>query len=192
MDEGGIGSPNRPATASLGTARRPEVNQLLWRHGGKLMSEDIQFFRANVGIVLTDGKGKVLAFERVDIPGAWQFPQGGLDQGEEPSEAAIRELREETGLSRERVRPLAEHPDWLTYELPPEARSEKTGRGQAQKWLLFQFDGDVSEIDLDASDEKEFADVRWTTFESLLPIVPDFRKPIYERVMAVFDPLTLS
>ena len=79
-----------------------------------------QTFRANVGVVVADHAGRVLALSRAGRPGAWQLPQGGLDMGEEPEAAAWRELEEETGLDAEQVELVAEHPRWLTYELPPE------------------------------------------------------------------------
>ena len=89
-----------------------------------------QFFRANVGIILYNPAGQVLAFERADRPGQWQLPQGGLGKNEEPLAAALRELEEETGLRPSQVELVGEHPRWLAYELPPEARRKKTGRGQ--------------------------------------------------------------
>src|SRR5438128_2486181 len=97
-----------------------------------------QMFRANVGIVLANERGEVLALERKKIPGAWQMPQGGIQDHEEPIQAAKRELQEETGISADQVEFVAECPDWLAYELPRDMWSTKTGRGQVQKWFLFK------------------------------------------------------
>jgi putative (di)nucleoside polyphosphate hydrolase len=96
-----------------------------------------QFFRANVGVAVLNDEGHLLAFERYDVPGAWQLPQGGLDEGEEPLEAARRELREETRLTWDQVELLGEHPRWLAYELGAEQRTRDTGRGQVQSGLSY-------------------------------------------------------
>jgi putative (di)nucleoside polyphosphate hydrolase len=87
-----------------------------------------QYFRANVGAVICAG-GRILALERSDIPDAWQMPQGGLKPSEEPPQAALREIEEETGLPPASLEPIGAFPQLLTYELPPKLRSKKTGRG---------------------------------------------------------------
>jgi len=129
-----------------------------------------QFFRANVGVMVARPDGCVLVLERVDKPGQWQLPQGGLDVGEEPREAALRELQEETGIAPVHVELLAEHPGWLAYELPPERRRQKTGRGQVQKWFLFRFLGADSDIDLEPppGDIEEVWEVRRPIYEALI------------------------
>ena len=144
-----------------------------------------QFFRANVGIVVSREDGHVLVFERRDKPGQWQLPQGGLDVGEEPLEAALRELQEETGIAPGRVELMAEHPDWLAYELPPDRRRPKTGRGQVQKWFLLRFLGTDSDIDLapDTGKRQEFSAFRWIALEDLVDSVWEVRRPIYAALV---------
>jgi putative (di)nucleoside polyphosphate hydrolase len=144
-----------------------------------------QFFRANVGVVVARSDGHVLVFERLDKPGQWQLPQGGLDVGEEPHEAALRELQEETGIATAHVELLAEHPEWLAYELPPERRRHKTGRGQVQKWFLFRFHGADSDIDLEPppGQRQEFRDFRWVRLDDLIEEVWEVRCPIYQALI---------
>src|SRR5688500_10616459 len=102
------------------------------------MKRPKEYFRAGAGAVVTDGAGRVLVFERRDVRGAWQFPQGGMKHDESPTETIFRELKEETGLTRSSVRLIARYPGLLTYELPPAARTPKTGRGQSQYWFFFR------------------------------------------------------
>ena len=136
-----------------------------------------QFFRASVGAVISNSKGQLLACERSDNRGAWQFPQGGLDHGEEPLEAVYREIEEETGIGPASLTLLGQHPQLLSYELPPQWRTPKVGRGQTQRWFLFRFEGDDQAITLPASGE--FSQWRWLTFQELMPLVADFRKELY-------------
>jgi 8-oxo-dGTP pyrophosphatase MutT (NUDIX family) len=97
------------------------------------MKEKDQYFRASAGIVLLNERGQVMAIERKKIPGAWQLPKGGIQTDEEPIDAAKRELSEETPFNASHVQQEGELPEWLAYELPKSARSEKTERGQVQK-----------------------------------------------------------
>jgi putative (di)nucleoside polyphosphate hydrolase len=139
-----------------------------------------EFFRAGVGIVVTDGAGRVLALERADQPGAWQFPQGGLEAGEEPKDAALRELREESGLSPGDVQLVDELDEWLVYELPPANRSSKTGRGQAQRWFRFAARADGGQLQTRPGTEARR--LRWMPFAELLDGVVEFRRQTYRRV----------
>ena len=144
-------------------------------------------FRGNVGAVIINDKGKVLSLERIDIRGAWQLPQGGLGEGEEAIEAAFREIQEETSIDKEKLKLLAEYPDWLAYELSKDQRTGKHGRGQVQKWFLFRFTGRDEDIDIKNVDEQEFCTWQWTTLEELTKLVPSFRKPIYEKLKNGFS-----
>src|ERR1043166_5390864 len=98
-----------------------------------------EYFRAGAGAVILNTHGLVLALERKKIPEAWQLPQGGLERGEDPLAAVLREIGEETGISREELALLGDEPALLAYELPLNMRSEKTGRGQANYWFCFRF-----------------------------------------------------
>ena len=144
-----------------------------------------QFFRANVGVAVARADGRVLALERVDQPGRWQMPQGGLDVREEPAAASLRELREETGLGSTLVELVAEYPDWLAYELPPARRREKAGRGQVQKWFLYRFLGSDDDIDLTPArgERQEFKDFRWVDLRELADEVWEVKRPIYRELV---------
>jgi putative (di)nucleoside polyphosphate hydrolase len=145
-----------------------------------------QVFRANVGIAVANDRGEVLALERSDRRGAWQLPQGGLDAGEEPFVAALRELGEETGLPADAVDHVATHPAWLTYELPPAAQ-RRGFRGQAQKWFLFRLRAGVT-VDLAQAKSREFSAFRWQRLEALAREVWEVRRPIYEELARYFAP----
>jgi putative (di)nucleoside polyphosphate hydrolase len=146
-----------------------------------------QFFRANVGVVVLDRDGRVLALQRAGQPGQWQLPQGGLEEGEDPRDAALRELCEETGLGVEDVELVAEHPRWLAYELPPEARSKKVGRGQAQKWFLFRLTREVA-IDLTLATDAEFDAHKWTSLRALADEMWVVKRDVYLQLIEEFSP----
>jgi putative (di)nucleoside polyphosphate hydrolase len=145
-----------------------------------------QTFRANVGIAVARADGWVLALERVDQPDRWQMPQGGLNVGEEPAEAALRELQEETGLRPEHVELVAEHPEWLAYELPPGRRRDERARGQVQKWFLYRFLGTDDDIDLEPPRGKrqEFKAFRWMELGELAESMWEVKRPIYRSLFA--------
>lgn len=143
-------------------------------------------FRAGVGAMVISGKGEVLAFERAGIPGAWQLPQGGLEAGEAPRECALRELEEETGLTREDVAPLGETAGWLAYELPREMRGRRHGRGQVQKWFLFRLTGPETAIDLNRQEPPEFRAWTWMDFDELIERTVEFRWPVYRALAEEF------
>ncbi len=136
-----------------------------------------QYYRAGSGAVIVNCKGHVLAFERTDITGAWQMPQGGLDEGEEPLGAVMREVSEETGIAGDDLELLDTYPEPLAYELPLQARTKRTGRGQVQYWFLFAYKGD--EQTLNVVPGGEFCAWKWVSFDQLVDQVVEFRRAIY-------------
>ena len=136
-------------------------------------------FRAGVVIVVRRSDGDVLAFERADVAGSWQLPQGGLDEGETPLEAAWRELEEETGLGAGEVRFVGEHPEWTVYELPPASR-RPARLGQVHRWFFFEV---IDDNVVPTPDGHEFVDWRWMSPADLLDTVVEFRRPSYRQVL---------
>ena len=149
------------------------------------MKRPPEYFRAGAGAVIINGQGKVLALERAGIEGAWQLPQGGLKKGEEPLDSVYRETAEETGIQKSDLEHLDSASEPLVYELPKEARSEKTGRGQVQYWFLFRFSGKESSIDLQKGGE--FRAWRWLPFAELIQSTVEFRRPVYRRLGETFE-----
>ncbi|MBI4705365.1 MAG: RNA pyrophosphohydrolase [Deltaproteobacteria bacterium] len=147
-----------------------------------------QSFRANVGVVVVDARGQVLALRRAGSADAWQMPQGGLKVGEEPREAAIRELGEETGLRPGDIEIVREHPQWLAYELPEAACSQKTGRGQVQKWFLCRLTDPDAGIALPGGKRAEFDAFRWMGLDELCEHTWEVRRPIYRELARFFAP----
>jgi putative (di)nucleoside polyphosphate hydrolase len=137
-------------------------------------------FRAGVVIVVRRDDGRVLAFERVDQPGQWQLPQGGLEPGESPDGAAWRELGEETGLGPADVELVGEHPDWVVYEWPPDVVAGGNRLGQVQRWFFFRLHDDSTEP---SPDGREFQAWRWAEPAWLIDQVVPFRRPAYETVL---------
>jgi putative (di)nucleoside polyphosphate hydrolase len=137
-------------------------------------------FRASVGAIILNEKDQVLGLERKDIPGAWQFPQGGLKQDEVPLEAVKREVLEETGIEANDLEFLSTVPRWLAYELPEEARTKKIGRGQVLRWFLFRFKGPDEAITL--GNQKEFRAWKWTSMDELASMVVSFKQLVYQEL----------
>jgi putative (di)nucleoside polyphosphate hydrolase len=146
-------------------------------------------FRSGVGMIILDEQGRALALERADRPKAWQLPQGGIEDDESPMEALWRELREETGLTQTHVSAFAEVPEWLGYELPPEARSAKTGRGQVHKWFILRALTAELPVNLPQDGDREFQSWRWVDLEKLAEQVVAFRQPVYRRLAQVVQAL---
>ena len=147
-------------------------------------------YRPCVGIMLVNTVGKVFAGKRIDqtVEG-WQMPQGGIDKGETPREAALRELMEETGTDKAEI--IAELPDWLTYDLPAHLVGiafHGKYRGQKQKWFLMRFAGTDGDIDLHAH-EPEFSDWKWFDLDELPNRIVPFKRPTYQAVIAGFRDL---
>ena len=137
-------------------------------------------FRAGVVAVVSDSTGRVMAFERGDIPGQWQLPQGGIDVGEEPLAAAWRELQEETGLGPDEVDLVGEFDDWTVYEWPRPVRQSGKRLGQAQRWFTFRVRDDGIEP---TPDQDEFVAWQWVEPSWLIDQIVDFRRDVYRRVL---------
>ena len=137
--------------------------------------------------MLINRQGKVFAGKRIDqtVEG-WQMPQGGIDDGESPREAALRELMEEAGTDKAEI--LAELPDWVTYDLPEHligVAFHGKYRGQRQKWFLMRFTGQDGDIDL-TSHEPEFSAFQWVSLEALPELIVPFKRDTYKAVIAAF------
>lgn len=147
-------------------------------------------YRPCVGIMLLNRTNLVFVARRIDMTEeAWQMPQGGIDGGEKPREAALRELKEEIGTDKAVI--LAESRGWLRYDLPPELVGVAWGgryRGQRQKWFAMRFTGKDSDIDL-ATHHPEFSDWKWAPPASLPQFIVPFKRQLYADVLTEFAPL---
>lgn len=148
-------------------------------------------YRPCVGVVLVNDAGLIFAGQRKDSDSpAWQMPQGGIDDGEKPRAAALRELWEETGVTADKVDFVAKTAAWVTYDLPPELLGRVWGgkyRGQKQKWFLFRFTGTDADIRID-TDHPEFSRWRWIGADEMVAAIVPFKRAVYEQVVAEFRP----
>jgi putative (di)nucleoside polyphosphate hydrolase len=145
-------------------------------------------YRPGVGIVLFNAAGDVLIAERLDNPGAWQLPQGGIDEGEAPEIAVFREMEEEIGTRNAEIIGMIE--DWITYDLPqPYAQKLWKGKykGQKQKWIALRFLGKDADIRLDTHAEPEFSQWKWVPLKTIPAYAVSFKRSIYERVAQEFS-----
>jgi putative (di)nucleoside polyphosphate hydrolase len=146
-------------------------------------------YRPAAGIMLVNAEGKVWVGQRLDSSlEAWQMPQGGLDEGEDPRQGALRELREETGISPDLVEILARHGEELRYDLPEELVGKLwkgRWRGQRQTWFLARFLGTDEDVDI-ATPEPEFRAWKWADPADLPAMIVPFKKRLYEQVLEAF------
>jgi putative (di)nucleoside polyphosphate hydrolase len=155
----------------------------------KRVDPDSLPYRPCVGALVLNRAGLVFVGRRVDgdLGESWQMPQGGIDPGEDTRAAALRELAEETGITKVDV--LAEAPNWVTYDLPAAAVGvalKGKYRGQSQKWFAMRFLGDDGDIDLNAHKPPEFSAFRWVAIESLPGLIVPFKRGVYEEVVKCF------
>ncbi len=154
------------------------------------MSEYIETrpYRRSVGIALINAKGLVFVGQRFDsAEPAWQMPQGGIDKGEEPRDAALREMLEEIGTNKAEI--IAETSDWVRYDLPRDVSNKiwkGKYRGQEQKWYLLKFNGQDSDINI-ATEHPEFSQWKWLPFAELPNVIVGFKRDIYVQVVAAFQ-----
>lgn len=155
-------------------------------------------YRPNVGAMLFNARNEILMARRTDMPGAggpidqgvWQCPQGGIDEGENPRQAVMRELLEEIGTDRAVI--LGEYPRWISYDLPDHLIGRALGgryRGQTQKWFALRFTGQDGDIRLDTNLPAEFDRWQWVAPSRLAHVNVGFKRPIYEQLIPEFSRL---
>lgn len=142
--------------------------------------------------MLLNARRQVLVGQRLDTPStaglsaAWQMPQGGIDGGETPEAAAMRELKEEIGTNHAEI--IAESSEWLTYDLPDELVSVLWGgryRGQRQKWFAMRFLGRDADVDVETA-RPEFGDWKWLNPHALPDVIVPFKRTLYQQVLTEF------
>jgi putative (di)nucleoside polyphosphate hydrolase len=146
-------------------------------------------YRPCVGCMVFNREGLVFVGRRVDQEAgeAWQMPHGGIDEGEDPRKAALRELEEETGITKVEV--LAEAPEWYAYDLPRELvgiAMKGKYRGQRQKWFALRFVGADQDIDLNAHKHVEFDAFRWVEIDEVVRLIVPFKRQVYQNVVNIF------
>jgi putative (di)nucleoside polyphosphate hydrolase len=150
-------------------------------------------YRSGVGIVVFNADGLVLMGERHDFKGAWQFPQGGIDAGEDPWTAAQRELYEETGIKADKVSLLGSIDEWLAYDFPQGITGHPIyghHAGQKQKWFAVKFLGTDADIQLDAYSEPEFVRTQWYKLSDAPKMIVDFKQAMYQDIIKSFSKFT--
>lgn len=148
-------------------------------------------YRPCVGILLLNKAGQVFVAKRIDTElDAWQMPQGGIDQGEEPEQAALRELKEEIGTNEATI--IAATEDWLSYDLPDHLLGKVWKgkyRGQKMKWFVMRYEGKDSHINIE-TEHPEFCQWQWLAMEELAERIVPFKRALYKELIKRFKPLS--
>lgn len=158
------------------------------------MTDPYPEHRPNVGVVLFNADGQVWLGKRygADEPWCWQFPQGGMDKGETPEQAGLRELYEETGIGQDLIVPLGTIEDWLTYDFPPEVLAQRDfnrWKGQKQRWFAYRYLGSDTDFDLTAVPPQEFSEFKWVDLADTPALIIPWKRHVYERVAEAFASL---
>ncbi|MDV7338160.1 RNA pyrophosphohydrolase [Terasakiella sp. A23] len=146
-------------------------------------------YRPCVGICVLNKDGQVFVAERLDTPGAWQMPQGGIDKGEDPQDAALRELEEEIGTNKGSI--LARTEDWLYYDLPDDLIGKVWKgkyRGQKQIWFALRFEGEDKDIDINTK-HPEFSRWKWVDLAETVELIVPFKRELYQEIVNQFKGL---
>lgn len=146
-------------------------------------------YRPCVGIMLFNSKREIFTAKRIDYDSsAWQMPQGGIEALEEPKEAVIRELFEETSITNQNIEYVSELEKWLYYDIPRDIISRLWNgkfKGQKQKWFLYRYIGKNNQINID-TESPEFCSWKWTPVDSLVESIVPFKKEVYKEVVKNF------
>jgi 8-oxo-dGTP pyrophosphatase MutT (NUDIX family) len=185
VDEGALLSLLKSVSVQLRNASGEPKDRSHKRH--QIRNVDSRKYRRGVGIMLINERGEIFLARRNDVPGeAWQMPQGGINRGETPKQAAFRELKEEIGTGHAEI--VAESKHWFYYDLPPDLAKKAWGgrwRGQRQKWFVMLFRGKDAEIDL-ATEYPEFDAWRWVEVHELESLAVLFKKRLYVSLLGEF------
>ena len=146
-----------------------------------------KIYRPCVGIALFNSEGKVFVGERIDTPGAWQMPQGGIDEGEDLETAAMRELQEEVGTNNAEIIRIAE--ERIRYDLPEHLQNKLWNgifAGQEQVWVAARFQGNDADINLNSFDPPEFSAWQWVDLKETIDLIVPFKRETYQQVISFF------
>ena len=145
-------------------------------------------YRRGVGIALFNNQHQVFVGERVDSPGAWQMPQGGIDDGEDLEIAFFREMREEIGTDKARIMKIMDKP--LLYDLPPDLQTKLWGgtfRGQEQIWIAALFTGSDEDLNLNSHTPAEFQRWQWVDLDKVVELIVPFKREMYSHIAQEFE-----